>query len=197
MEIMDFTPSAAFATEKDRAMPAKAAALPAPLARPGGGPCWPATVIDVARKPPSFTAPSTRTMSPTCTSPSVMGSRRLRKAVFSSAISCAPRCPGPPSIGHLDAVDGRHLAHQPGLAVVGLHLAHLLGALRIDLQDEHRAHGLRGGVHLAAGGDGVAHLDVGGLERLRGMACWPSPPPASRTAPDGAAPEPSRCACSR
>ena len=39
----------------------------------------------VATNAPSFTPPSARTTSPTWMSPSVMGSRRLRKVVFSSA----------------------------------------------------------------------------------------------------------------
>src|ERR1039458_521589 len=74
--------------------------------------------------------------------------------------------------GDFDAVHGRDLAHEPGLSVVGLHLAHLPGALGVDLQDDHRADRLGGGVDLADGGDGVAYLDVSGLERLRGIAAF-------------------------
>ena len=49
---------------------------------PGG---MPMALTVVARKVPSLTAPSTRIVSPTWISVRVMGTRRLRKAVFSSA----------------------------------------------------------------------------------------------------------------
>ena len=93
-------------------------------------PIMPATFTVVAVKTPSFTAPSTRTLSPTWISASVTGSRRLRKFrvfVGHNGVRGVVQHAGERD---LRAVDGRHLALQPGLAEVGLHLAHLFDASR-------------------------------------------------------------------
>ena len=120
----------------------------------------------------------------------VTGSRRLRKVVFSSATTVCGALSSVPVRVIVGFVDGRHLALQPGLAKVGLHRAHLLHALGVNLGDHRRADGFGGSVDIAHDADHVAHLDVRGLELLRGIAaavaasCIPPPPPAAlATAP--------------
>jgi hypothetical protein len=67
-----------------RARPYSGRALPGTLGAPAGD--GPMALTLVARNDPSLMAPSTRTLSPTWMSARVMGSRRLRKVVFSSAM---------------------------------------------------------------------------------------------------------------
>ena len=66
-----------------RVRPYSGGALAGTPDAPAGACPWVLTLV--ARNEPSLRAPSTRTLSPTWMSARVMGSRRLRKVVFSSA----------------------------------------------------------------------------------------------------------------
>src|ERR1035437_5449499 len=70
----------------------------------------------------------------------------------------------------LHAGYGRHLAHDPGFAVVGVHLLPLPGTVGVNLRNHHRAHRFGRGIHFAHGTNGIADLDVGGFDLLRRIA---------------------------
>jgi len=57
---------------------------------------------------------------------------------------------------------------------------------RVDLQDEDRAHRFGGRIDLAAGSNGVAYLDVSGLDGLRRVAAFRSLAPALGRLPEDA-----------